>query len=120
MERLTYRDISGIARCKVFRCMDKCEYCDHYRKILNKVAHYEDLEKEGKLIVLASDKKTIRHGELMKADKNKLKNSTKADLIHEISLVNEELSNEMYPPSWARTKELLEYKDELIAELKIR
>ncbi len=56
----------------------------------------------------------------MKADKTKLKNATKADLIHEISLVDEELCNEMYPPSWERTKELLEYKDELKTELKTR
>lgn len=56
----------------------------------------------------------------MKADRNKLKNATEADLIREISLVNEELSNAMYPTSWARTKELLEYKDELKAELRTR
>ena len=59
MERLTYRDISGIARCKVFRCMDDCEHCDHYRKILNKLAYYEDLEEKGKLIALSSDENQL-------------------------------------------------------------
>ena len=56
----------------------------------------------------------------MKADKEKLKNATKFDLIEEIDLIDEELSNAMYSTSWARTKELLEYKDELKAELKRR
>lgn len=56
----------------------------------------------------------------MRADRNKLKNATEADLIREISLVDEELSNAMHPTSWARTKELLEYKDELKAELRTR
>lgn len=56
----------------------------------------------------------------MRVNKEKLKKSTKADLIHEISLVDEELSNEMHPPSWARCNELLEYKNELHEELKTR
>ena len=56
----------------------------------------------------------------MKADKEKLKNATKFDLVEEIDLIDKELSNAMYPTSWARTKELLEYKDELKAELKRR
>lgn len=56
----------------------------------------------------------------MKADKYKLKNATKFDLIKEIDLIDEELSSVMYPPSWARTKELLEYKDELKSELETR
>lgn len=56
----------------------------------------------------------------MKADKEKLKNATKFDLIKEINLIDEELSNATYSISWARTKELLEYKDELKAELKRR
>ena len=56
----------------------------------------------------------------MKADKEKLKNATKFDLIKEINLIDEELSNAMYSTSWARIKELLEYKDELKAELKRR
>lgn len=56
----------------------------------------------------------------MKVDKTKLKNATKADLICEISLVDNELSNEMHPTSWARCKELLEYKNTLQKELKTR
>lgn len=56
----------------------------------------------------------------MRANKEKLKNATKADLIHEISLIDEELSNEMHPASWARCKELLEYKNELQKELRTR
>lgn len=54
------------------------------------------------------------------ADKEKLKNATKFDLMEEINLIDEELSNAMYPISFARTKKLLEYKDELKAELKRR
>lgn len=56
----------------------------------------------------------------MKVDKDKLRNATEFDLMEEIDLIDEELSNTMHPTSWARTKELLEYKDELKAELKRR
>ena len=56
----------------------------------------------------------------MKADKTKLKSATKADLIKELSLIDEELSNDMHPVSWARCKELLEYKKEIQSELNNR
>lgn len=66
------------------------------------------------------NKNKILNGDSMKADKDKLKKATKFDLMEEIDLIDKELSNVMYPPSWARTKELLEYKDELKTELKTR
>lgn len=56
----------------------------------------------------------------MKVDKTKLKSATKADLIKELNLIDEELSNDMYPVSWARYKELLEYKKEIQSELNNR
>lgn len=46
--------------------------------------------------------------------------ATTLDLMKEIDLIDEELFDAMYPPSWARTKELLKYKDELKAELERR
>lgn len=56
----------------------------------------------------------------MRADKDKLKKADVADIIHELSLIKEELSSVMHPTSWARTKELLEYSKELYTELKAR
>ena len=56
----------------------------------------------------------------MKANKNKLKNTTTFDLRKEIDLIDDELYDTMYPPSWARVKGLLEYKEELRAELNKR
>ena len=56
----------------------------------------------------------------MKIDEVNLKKATKAELLNDIYLVDEELSNEMYPVSWARCKELLEYKTRLQEELKHR
>ena len=56
----------------------------------------------------------------MKADITKLKLATEADLIKELSLIDEELSNDMHPVSWARCKELLEYKQEIQSELNSR
>ena len=53
----------------------------------------------------------------MKADKTKLKNASDYELLREIDAVIEELGNDMYEPSWARTKELLEYEDDLVEEL---
>lgn len=56
----------------------------------------------------------------MRADKTKLKSATQADLIRELSLIDEELSNDIQPVSWARCKELLEYKQEIQLELSTR
>lgn len=53
----------------------------------------------------------------MKADKEKLKNANYVDILREIATVTEELDNMMYPPSWARTNELVQYKKELLEEL---
>ena len=53
----------------------------------------------------------------MKADKAKLKNANDFEVLQELENVREELGNDMYKPSWARTKELLEYEDDLLAEL---
>ena len=56
----------------------------------------------------------------MKANVTKLKSATKADLIRELILIDEELSNDMHPVSWARCKELIEYKKEIQSELNVR
>lgn len=56
----------------------------------------------------------------MKVNKAKLKNATEADLIREINLVIDELSDNMHPASWARCKKLIEYKTILQEELRAR
>lgn len=56
----------------------------------------------------------------MKADTLKLKLATEVDLIRELSLIDEELSNDMHPVSWARCKKLIEYKKEIQSELNNR
>lgn len=53
----------------------------------------------------------------MKADKSKLKEASIDEILQEIQLVTEELSDMMFPPSGARAKELLQYKQELFNEL---
>lgn len=53
----------------------------------------------------------------MKADKEKLKNASDYELLQEIEAVREELGNDVWEPSWARTEELLEYEDDLLEEL---
>ena len=53
----------------------------------------------------------------MKADKGKLKNASDYELLQEIEAVREELGNDVWEPSWARTEELLEYEDGLLEEL---
>lgn len=49
MERLTYRDNNGIANLKMTNLKDPCEYCHN---AIQKLAHYEDLEEQGRLIEL--------------------------------------------------------------------
>lgn len=56
----------------------------------------------------------------MKADKKKLKDADELDIVLDLSKIRDELSNEMWPPSWARTQELLEYASELFEELAAR
>ena len=54
MERLTKRNENGNPRCGAFRCMElECSAaCEYYWEMIEKLAHYEDLEEQGKLIVL--------------------------------------------------------------------
>lgn len=57
MNRLTKRNAMLKASCKkngTYYCLleDDCEICDCNNKILEKLAHYEDLEEEGCLIEL--------------------------------------------------------------------
>ena len=56
----------------------------------------------------------------MKVDKEKLKKADYWTIFREIANVTEELNNMMNPPSWARTNELIQYKEELLAELDAR
>lgn len=56
----------------------------------------------------------------MKANIEKLKKATKNELVDEIDLIDREISNQMYPVSYARYKELDEYKKEIEAELATR
>lgn len=53
----------------------------------------------------------------MKADSEKLKSAKDYELLQELEAVREELGMDMHEPSWARTKELLEYEDDLLGEL---
>lgn len=57
MSRLTKRNAMLKASCKkngTYNCLleDDCEICDYNNKILEKLAHYEDLEEAGRLITL--------------------------------------------------------------------
>ena len=56
----------------------------------------------------------------MKADEQKLKNASIEDILKELNTIAEELSNQMYPPSWSRTKMLFAYRKMLLDELKTR
>lgn len=49
MERLTYRDKNGIADLKMTSLKDPCEYCQN---AIEKLAYYEDLEEQSRLIEL--------------------------------------------------------------------
>ena len=57
MGRLTLRNVFGKARCKkngTKFCYetDECLYCKHNDEILERLAHYEDLEEQSRLIEL--------------------------------------------------------------------
>ena len=56
----------------------------------------------------------------MTVDVAKLKSLDRADLVKEINRIDDRIANDMYPVSWARCSELLEYKSILIEELKNR
>lgn len=56
----------------------------------------------------------------MKINEEKLRNASKAEIIKEINLVNDELSNEMHPASGYRCLLLYDYKKKLEEELKKR
>ena len=56
----------------------------------------------------------------MKIDLQKLKKCDTITLIQEINKANEELSNQMHPPSGARTTDLLTYRNAIIDEIKLR
>lgn len=56
----------------------------------------------------------------MKINEEKLRNASKAEIIKEIDLVNDELSNEMHPASGYRCLLLYDYKEKLEEELKKR
>ena len=57
MGRLTLRNVFGRARCKkngTKFCYetDECLYCKHNDEILERLANYEDMEEQGRLITL--------------------------------------------------------------------
>lgn len=56
----------------------------------------------------------------MKVNEEKLKKASKADIIREISMVDDEINDEMYPISHYRYYQLSEYKKKLEEELKRR
>jgi hypothetical protein len=56
----------------------------------------------------------------MKIDEEKLKKASKAEIIREISLVDDEINDDMYPVSHYRYKQLSDYKDRLEQELRKR
>lgn len=56
----------------------------------------------------------------MKINMEKIKNSDIIELRQEVSKIDEELGSQMHEPSWARTKELLEYKGILLKEIYFR
>lgn len=55
MDRLTARDNAGNAVCKreyADNCLGKCSDCDYDYECFKKLAYYEDLEEQGRLIIL--------------------------------------------------------------------
>jgi hypothetical protein len=56
----------------------------------------------------------------MKANEEKLKRASEAEIIREISLVNDEINDDMYPVSYYRFKQLSDYKKILEEELQKR
>lgn len=56
----------------------------------------------------------------MKVNEEKLKKASKAEIIKEISLVDDEINNDMYPIAAYRLKCLYDYKERLEEELQKR
>ena len=53
MNRLTIRNKNEKARCEnSSRCFGGCETCEQHWNIIEKLAYYEDLEDQNKLIIL--------------------------------------------------------------------
>lgn len=52
MKRLTVRnDKNNMACCpKWISCASRCEDCDHFTNMMNKLADYEDLDEHGNVI----------------------------------------------------------------------
>lgn len=70
MERLT-ETIKGQGFCNGKQCTDDCDDCNHFHKILTKLAQYEDAEEQGLLLRLPKgiediDKRVIEYS-LIKA-----------------------------------------------------
>lgn len=56
----------------------------------------------------------------MKINEDKLKTAAKSEIVKEISLIDDELNNEMHPVSAYRCRLLYDYKKMLEEELKKR
>lgn len=56
----------------------------------------------------------------MRVNEEKLKKASKAEILKEISLVDDEINNDMYPVSHYRYQQLCDYKKRLDEELKKR
>lgn len=54
----------------------------------------------------------------MKADK--IKNATREELVKEINIIEEELSDRMFPVSYTRSQKLIDCKSEIQKELNMR
>ena len=55
-ERLTERFANDIyCKQEVYACDDDCFDCPHFRQMIVKLAHYEDLEEQGRLVVLPEE-----------------------------------------------------------------
>lgn len=68
----------------------------------------------------SANKNEVLSGDIMLVDEKKLKNASIEDILKELETITEELSNQMYPPSAARTTALYTYKKRLLEELKTR
>lgn len=56
----------------------------------------------------------------MKTDKIKIKNATREEIVNEINMANEELSDRMFSVSGARSQKLMSYISEIQKELDMR
>ena len=52
MERLTNKTSAGLYACENCKNADVCTFCRHIDNAIAKLAHYEDLEEQGRLVVL--------------------------------------------------------------------